>query len=775
MTVESDVRKRLGKLPKTLRETYSEIYQRILLQEGSDPGLAQKAIMWVMCSCRPLQPDELAFLVSSQESKESGVPCGLSIEVIFQVCRNLLTHDLQSNVVQFAHLTVWEFLTYDVNVKHSLSTYNMNYMAAKFCLSRLGNPGFWAPGPSSATAKCSASTSISSPGARIAKYIVRYWAIHVQLCSDEKEDTGLLASIVKFYGSLCVPSKEYVQWVESATNDDGYYSRQTIKEISEPIVPLLASCAFGFGETLIDMDGLSNLNTEIRQRALYLAIEKGHHRIVRALLRNKVGNKARGGYHGYGLQAAASRGHKKVVELLLQDGADVNAQGGRYGGALQAAAINGHEMVAELLLQHGADLNAQDDLHGSALRAAATNKHLKVIKLILQNTPEVKIDVDGENLLFTFIKARSEKTVDLLLENGAKIVATDKDGNTTLIFAARSEHERVAEVIQADVRATDGDEYTPQHTEAQGGSQPDFEDNRSILSDSDSNYTGISLFSGYFGPSSNTSAPPVPQNILKTVEDSIVGVLASSSAVSTVLSEAFKKHSQTTVNRRLCRALTEFSKTVRGLQTTKRLSQAELTVLRNLTGKNALDAVAFKIGSIFVPKSNHLKLNDLQNCGQLQKWEIVDSYLQSGSDASGKLSEVERPDDMKDPVDSDDSDDTNDSGGSNSEEEFLSSVESDWPIEQILDYFKSKEILGIFEGAVVKRFTRFRHNPKTLQVSCTKLPIIMTTYLSRYRRPIDKTKKTNLQPKKLSEASKWLIDIHGQQDLRRVKRISVSR
>jgi hypothetical protein len=50
--------KKLGKLPKTLEETYSEIYERILKADLEELEIAQKALLWLMCSRRPLSPLE---------------------------------------------------------------------------------------------------------------------------------------------------------------------------------------------------------------------------------------------------------------------------------------------------------------------------------------------------------------------------------------------------------------------------------------------------------------------------------------------------------------------------------------------------------------------------------------------------------------------------------------------------------------------------------------------------------------------------------------------
>ncbi|KAF8247663.1 hypothetical protein K440DRAFT_289711, partial [Wilcoxina mikolae CBS 423.85] len=104
MSIESDVRKTLGTLPKTLHDTYAAIFELIEMESESGPRLAKKAMLWVMACVRPVSPDELSEAVSLSE----GLP--VSFEVLLELCHNFLVIDHQLNCIRFGHLSVHEFL-----------------------------------------------------------------------------------------------------------------------------------------------------------------------------------------------------------------------------------------------------------------------------------------------------------------------------------------------------------------------------------------------------------------------------------------------------------------------------------------------------------------------------------------------------------------------------------------------------------------------------------------------------------------------------------------
>lgn len=177
---------------------------------------------------------------------------------------------------------------------------------------------------------------------------------------------------------------------------------------------------------------------------------------------------------------AAYRGNKEIVEMLIKAGADVNAQGGEYGTALQIAAARGDEDIVKLLVKNKAsalvDSQARD---GSLLlHAAVASGNLEILKNILSGviddagkflgkkdasgqTPfllaatsaDLRIpetlysfmedpssaieerDIDGRTPLHLAVEGQNTKTVQWLLDKGAKADIADF-GNTTPIQLA---------------------------------------------------------------------------------------------------------------------------------------------------------------------------------------------------------------------------------------------------------------------------------------------------------------------------------------------------
>lgn len=355
MEVAFDVEARLGGLPESLEETYIEIYRRISSQPGSSPKLAESALMWVMCSCRPLSPNELVAMISLGSTTASDLSAGS----LFKLCHNLLTLDHQLNIVRFAHLSVREFLE-----KNQFGTVDAHSMASKFCLSYLVNSGNW--------------MTISTPHHNMptyeystAKYTVIFWPVHIQQCLDQQEDPELPELLIKF---LKIST---VVWYQTLRIFRGPYCEEgPTKEFNElefePLVPLQVATVFGFREKIKSLWESESWDVNARNTSsnttLSIASRRRDFWTVTTLLEKGADVNAQGGHYGNALEAAASiAGNERVVELLLERGADVNAQGGPYGNALQAAACGaGDERVVELLLERGADMVRKRQLERSS-------------------------------------------------------------------------------------------------------------------------------------------------------------------------------------------------------------------------------------------------------------------------------------------------------------------------------------------------------------------------------------------------------------------------
>ncbi len=91
---ESDIRKRLGKLPEDLKKAYDEIYGNIRAKPGSALEVADRAFQWVMCSYNPLSTAELVAAVCQNPERDAVEDVDIDVEFILSACNNLLVVDL---------------------------------------------------------------------------------------------------------------------------------------------------------------------------------------------------------------------------------------------------------------------------------------------------------------------------------------------------------------------------------------------------------------------------------------------------------------------------------------------------------------------------------------------------------------------------------------------------------------------------------------------------------------------------------------------------------
>jgi hypothetical protein len=112
MTLDDEIRERLGRLPAQLAHLYAEIYQRFLRTEASH--LTTRTILrWLMCAKRTLASAEFLAAISLNPARwERGTkPQRLfTKEQVLDICCNLVVYDNELDTFRFAHLSVREFL-----------------------------------------------------------------------------------------------------------------------------------------------------------------------------------------------------------------------------------------------------------------------------------------------------------------------------------------------------------------------------------------------------------------------------------------------------------------------------------------------------------------------------------------------------------------------------------------------------------------------------------------------------------------------------------------
>ena len=479
---ESDIRARLGKLPKGLTGVYDEILISIKSQPDCNSELAINALKWMLVSERPLKPAELVAAAVldpsiSIEDPNSHIPVDssapppeptLAVEVLIQSCEGLLLLDTTLGVVRFSHLSVREYLEQSGVVDTQL-------FVSESCLWVL-------------------QYSLNTP---LYQYAADYWYKHCRSYQDlvlstantkdpnQKPNIPLLST---FLGSFRQASASYIKWVQE--------SKLSIYIYSAPLCPVFIAAYAGLGElvsclwhsegndmnvrnqggdSLLDIASVygtvwtvaeiltGGIEIDDIQHALYPACEVGKFDIVTLLLDRGADVNVTGGDYGSALGAAAysrDRGNLNIVTLLLDRGADVNVSRGEYGSALGNAADRGNLDIVTLLLDRGADVNATGGSYGPALGAAAFNGNLNTVTLLLDRGADVNVTSGsyGSALGAAAFKGKMN-IVTLFLDSGADVNVTGGSYGSALGAAAFNGNRKIVTLLLnrgADVNITGG-------------------------------------------------------------------------------------------------------------------------------------------------------------------------------------------------------------------------------------------------------------------------------------------------------------------------------
>lgn len=139
------------------------------------------------------------------------------------------------------------------------------------------------------------------------------------------------------------------------------------------------------------------------------------------------------------LARAARAGDAAEVRRLVADGANPDAAGEDGTPLLQAAILRGDRRAFDTLLAAGADPATAAANGNTALHVAAMQDDAGLLDTLLDRgmSPDTPNARNGETPLFNALEARNDRTIDALLEAGARVDAVDRHGATLLHKAAR--------------------------------------------------------------------------------------------------------------------------------------------------------------------------------------------------------------------------------------------------------------------------------------------------------------------------------------------------
>jgi ankyrin repeat protein len=399
----------------------------------------------LMVAVRPLCVEELAELLAFEFGTAQGaVPKYRTdwrpndrVEAVLTTCSSLIAivDDHGSQVVQFSHFSVKEFLTSN-RLSCSLGDFSQNRIL---------------PGPAhTILAQACLGFLLHLDGHAdedvgkdfpLAEYAARHWVTHAQI-----ED---VASRVKDGMETLFDCDEphFAAWV-------GIYN---IDEESSPESP----STIPFPLYYSSLCGFSDL-------VEHLSIKHPLH--VNAI----------GGKHNFPLLAALVGKHIRVAEILLERGANVDIRGTRERTPLHEATDN--VGLVQSLLNRGADVNCRQDDLRSPLHLAAYYGELEIARLLAEHKADMNSrDKEGKTPLFLLLEDSGLNEDDildfarLLLEHGTDAnIRTTKEW--TLLHAAsfwgRLEIAKLLLEHGAITNVEDNQGSTPLHFVSQGKYSP---------------------------------------------------------------------------------------------------------------------------------------------------------------------------------------------------------------------------------------------------------------------------------------------------------------
>ncbi|XP_071150630.1 uncharacterized protein [Mytilus edulis] len=253
--------------------------------------------------------------------------------------------------------------------------------------------------------------------------------------------------------------------------------------------PLFVACEGGHTDT-VDFLLHNNANVsqcnKFGQSPMFVACEGGHTNTVKVLLQNNADVNQCNYRVESSLFIACAGGHTDTVEFLLQNNADLSQCDYLGNSPLYVACASGHEDTVELLLKKNADVSKCNKMGMSPLYVACKFRCRDTVKLLLQKNADVSQceQQDGKSPLHVACKLRipdiSEpigkfwdpnvkwssrfrrhddhkldytyegyfETIKLLIAWNADVGLCDKEGQTPLDYARKSQSTRLVKLLE---------------------------------------------------------------------------------------------------------------------------------------------------------------------------------------------------------------------------------------------------------------------------------------------------------------------------------------
>ena len=455
------MRKTLEELPETLDGTYERVLKDI---NKTNREHARHLLQCLTVALRPLRVEELAevLAIDFDGSSRGGIPqlnpnwrWEDQHQAVLSTCSSLITivEDGDSQVVQFSHFSVKEFLTSDrlACLSENVSCYHILLEPAHTILAQACVGVLFLMDD-----RVNEDNVGDIP---LVKYAARHWFDHARfgnVSSHMRDAMDYFFDAAKqHWTAWCRVQTIEVSWARFSPHKSLY------------AFPLYFASLGGFYDLAEHLIGKNpeHINAKGGQMMtpLVAALAGKHFQLAELLYQNGAQVDVRDSSGDTPLREASKAGLSDVVQLLLNHGADVNAQGYKRLAPLHTATLYGHLRIVQLLVEHNADIDIRTALGKTPLHVAAAassrlnQNRVNIIQVLLNHGADPNArDVGGNTPLHPSPWSQSRaggglgsvEGTRLLLKHGAKIDAKDKEGRTPLQIALEDERHDIAKCLK---------------------------------------------------------------------------------------------------------------------------------------------------------------------------------------------------------------------------------------------------------------------------------------------------------------------------------------
>ncbi|KAI0512690.1 hypothetical protein F5B22DRAFT_648539 [Xylaria bambusicola] len=398
---EGEIRSRLGKLPKSLKAAYDEIFENIECLEADARTMSFAAFRWVMCAYEPLTSEALLAAININPEKETVGSVETADDDLLGWTGHLLRIDTQHNppAWRVSHLSVVEYLETHWTILEA------HCYVAKASLVLLRETF-----RDEAEQQLSTSLEIFHPGYELQEYIQFNWIRHVQTQEDQDIDPKLAYLLKAFLGSLEESSVHYRGWRRRIISETIIEDQKVIHRIS--LIDILMSfsrssttplaCCFSLYNLIRDWWDNTSLESlpkriEDGDNLLTIAAAAGSKPICLRLCELGMPVNTACESETSPLSAAARNGHADIVRFLVDKGADIHRPlQDDYRSVLEVAISRGHIDIVRFLVDKGANINQPLQAHYcSALAAAAERGQIDMVRYLVDKEANINQLLNG--------------------------------------------------------------------------------------------------------------------------------------------------------------------------------------------------------------------------------------------------------------------------------------------------------------------------------------------------------------------------------------------